>query len=575
MGQLLQAAWRVTGYRGSAARQGANNMTALVHGGLLVARVLKQQGVEVVFTLSGGHVAALYDGCIREGIRVLDTRHEQAAVHAAEGWAKVTRRPGVAFLTAGPGVTDGITGIANAFQCGSPIVVLGGAAPLSHTDQGALQELRHTDLVRSITKWARTVVQTGRLAEYTAAAFHQATSGRLGPVFLECPMDVLNQLIPLSEAVLPARPPAPAGRVYGDSALVERAAALLARAERPVIMAGSAVWWCDGVEPLRALAEHLQAPVFLNGAGRGSLPPDHPLYCSLSRRSALSAADLILLVGTPLDFRLQYGQPPLIPALARLIWLDTVPEQIGVNRVPDVGIAANVGAVMEQLVAASPRARGGAHDAWLQMVQAAEQEAREQQEAQMATDQVPIHPLRLCRELRDALDRDAYLIGDGGDIVSFGARVINAWLPGHWLDAGPLGTLGAGTGYALAAKLAHPDRQVAVLFGDGAFGLHGMEFETMARHHLPVVAVIGNDGQWAQIKHPQQAILGHSTAADLAPGIRYDRMVEALGGYGEVVERPEQIRPAIERAFASGLPACVNVLTDPTVVYDRSIQVAV
>jgi acetolactate synthase I/II/III large subunit len=545
----------------------------MVHGGLLVARVLKQEGVEVVFTLSGGHIAAIYDGCVREGIRVMDTRHEQAAVHAAEGWAKITRRPGVALLTAGPGVTDGITGIANAYQGGSPIVVFGGAAPIAHTDQGALQELRHTELVRSITKWARTVVQTGRLAEYTAAAFREATSGRMGPVFLECPMDVLNNLIPTAEATVLTGPHQPSGREQGDPALVERAAALLAAAERPVIMAGSAVWWCDAAAPLRALAEHVNAPVFLNGSGRGSLPPDHRLFFSLARRTALGGADLIVLVGTPLDFRLNYGLPPLIPASARLIWLDVTPEQIGVNRTPDVGIAGDVGAVLEQLVAASPAGVG--RDGWLATVRAAEQQAREQEEALMASDQVPIHPLRLCRELRDALERDAYVIGDGGDIVSFGARVINAWLPGHWVDAGPLGTLGAGTGYAIAARIAHPDKQVAVLFGDGAFGLNGMEFETMARHELPVVAVIGNDGQWAQIKHPQKAILGHSTAADLAPGIRYDRMVRALGGYGELVKRPKDIRPAIERAFASGLPACVNVLTDPTVVYGRSTQAAV
>lgn len=548
-------------------------MNPIVHGGILVAHVLKQEGVDVVFTLSGGHIASIYDGCVREGIRVMDTRHEQAAVHAAEGWAKITRRPGVALLTAGPGVTDGMTGIANAYHGGSPIVVFGGAAPIEHTDRGALQEMRHTDLVRPVTKWARTVVQTNRLAEYTAAAFREATRGRMGPAFLECPMDVLNKLIPSAEATIPTKPNQPVGAERGDPALIDRAAELLAQSERPVIMAGSAVWWCDGAEPLRALAEQIEAPVLLNGSGRGSLPPDHPLFFSLARRTALSGADLILLVGTPLDFRLGYGQPPLIPAEAKLIWLDSTPEQIGINRVPDVGIAGDVGAVMDQLAVATTVNPG--RSAWVQVVRTAEREAQAKEAAQMASDQVPIHPLRLCRDLRDALDRDAYVIGDGGDIVSYGARVINAWEPGHWLDAGPMGTLGAGTGYAIAAKIARPDKQVAILFGDGAFGLNGMEFETMVRHRLPIVAVIGNDGQWAQIKHPQKAILGHSTAADLTPGIRYDKMVEALGGYGELVTRPEDIRPAIDRAFASGLPACVNVLTDPNVVYSRSTQAAV
>jgi acetolactate synthase-1/2/3 large subunit len=293
----------------------------------------------------------------------------------------------------------------------------------------------------------------------------------------------------------------------------------------------------------------------------------------LARRTALAGADLILLVGTKLDFRLGYGKPPLIPEAAKIIWLDTLAQDIGVNRGADVGIAGDVGAVMAQLAGALGAVAD--HASWLGTVRDAEAKAREAEEALMRSDAVPIHPLRLCRELRDALERDAYVIGDGGDIVSFGARVLNAAEPGHWLDAGPMGTLGAGTGYALAAKLARPDKQVAILFGDGAFGLNGMEFETMARHNLPIVGIIGNDGQWAQIKHPQKAILGHSAAADLAPGIRYDRMVEALGGYGELVERPEDIRPAIERAFASGKPACINVLTDPNVVYSRSTQAAV
>ena len=544
----------------------------MLHGGLLVAKMLKQEGVEVVFTLSGGHIAAIYDGCVREGIRVMDTRHEQVAVHAAEGWAKVTRTPGVALLTAGPGVTDGVTGIANAYLAGSPVLVFGGAAPVAHWDQGALQELRHVELVRPITKWARTVVQTNRLAEYTAMAFREATAERPGPVFLECPMDTLNNLIPSEEAIIPDAG-APAARAQADPAAIERAAALLEQAERPVIFAGTTVWWDDGSAALRSLAERVQAPVFLNGSARGSLPPDHPLFCSLARRAALAEADVIVLAGAKLDFRLGYGQPPLIPASAKIIWLDTLPEEIGANRGAEVGLPGDVGLNLAAIGAALDNVVN--HDAWLAQIRAAEERAREREAALMRSDAQPIHPLRLCAELRDALDRDAWVIGDGGDIVSYGARVLNPWEPGHWLDAGPMGTLGAGTGFAIAAKVAHPDKQVAMLFGDGAFGLNGMEFETMARHNLPIVAVIGNDGQWAQIKHPQKAMLGHSTAADLAPGVRYDLMAQAFGCHGELVERPDEIRPAIERAFASGKPAVVNVLTDPNVVYARSTQAAV
>jgi acetolactate synthase I/II/III large subunit len=545
----------------------------MAHGGLLVAEMLKREGVEIVFTLSAGHLASVYDGCIRRNIRVMDFRHEQSAVHAAEGWAKVTRRPGVALLTAGPGITDGITGIANAYMAGSPMVVIGGAAPMTQWEKGALQELPHLDLVRPITKWARSVAQTQRLAEYTAIAFRQAMAGQPGPVFLECPMDVLNNIIPTQEATLPQAGDLAPSKSQGDPERIEQAVTLLKKAERPVIFAGTTVWWDAAAPSLRALAERLQAPVFLNGAGRGSLPPDHPLFFSRARRTALGGADVLLLVGTKLDFRLNFGQPPLIPEQTKIIWLDTRAEDIGVNRTADVGISGDVGGVMAQIERGFRKTVD--HNAWLETVRAAEEKGREAEEVLMSSDAVPIHPMRLCRELRDVLSHDAYMVGDGGDIVSYGGRVLHPSEPGHWLDAGPMGTLGAGPGFAIAAKLAHPEKQVALLLGDGTFGLNGMEFETMARHQLAIVGVIGNDGQWATIKHPQKAMLGHSTGSDLAPGIRYDRMVEAFGGHGELVERPEQIRPALDRAFASGKPACVNVLTDPNVVYNRMTQVAV
>jgi acetolactate synthase-1/2/3 large subunit len=543
-----------------------------VLGGWLIARALKREGVEVVFTLSGGHIAAIYDGCVREGIRVMDTRHEQAAVHAAEGWAKVTRRPGVALITAGPGVTDGVTGLANAYLAGSPMIVFGGAAPVHQWDRGALQEMGAIELVRPITKWARTIVETGRLEEYVGFAYRQATSGKPGPVFLECPMDVLNNIIPESQVTHLGEGYRTEGKQHGDPVLVERAAAILRQAERPVIMAGTAVWWCDAAASLRAFAERVQAPVFLNGGGRGSLPPDHPLFFSLARRTALGGADTIVLVGTRLDFRLNFGEPPLIPEDAKIIWLDVAPEDIGVNRGATVGLAGDVGAVMSQLVDALEKPL--CHDEWLGAVRQDEQQKALADEALLRSDQTPIHPMRLCAEIRDFLDRDAIVVGDGGDIVSFGGRVIQMYEPGHWLDPGPMGCLGVGTGYAIAARLAKPDKQVLILHGDGAFGLNGMEFETMARHNLPVVSVIGNDGLWGQIAHPQKDALGHATAAELAPKIRYDRMVEALGGYGEMVERPEDIRPALERAFASGKPACINVITDPTARYGRSTNAA-
>ncbi|HLI08445.1 MAG TPA: acetolactate synthase [Ktedonobacteraceae bacterium] len=549
----------------------------LIHGGWLVAKILKREGVEVIFTLSGGHIAAIYDGCMREGIRVVDTRHEQAAVHAAEGWAKVTRKPGVALLTAGPGVTDGVTGVANAYLAGSPVLVIGGAAPLGLWDRGALQEMNQIDLLRPITKWARTVHETARLGEYTASAFRQMLSGKPGPVFLEMPMDVLNNFADTDTLFDPGEPEhyRYTGKIAPDPQMVAKAAELLEQAERPVIMAGTAVWWCDAAEPLRALAERISAPVYLNGAGRGCLPPTHPLFFSSSRRKALEGADTILAIGTRMDFRLNHGQPPLIPANANLIWFDLAAEDIGVNRGAAAALVGDVGLSMSQVAEATQQREGGPADEWLNYIRETERKSQERDEAALHSDAVPIHPLRLCREIRDFIDEDTTVVGDGGDIVSYGGRIINVYRPGYWLDAGPMGTLGAGTGFAMAAQLAHPGQKVLILHGDGAFGLNGMEFESMVRQKLPVVSIIGNDGAWGQIKHPQKAILGHATAAELSPGIRYDKMVAALGGYGELVERPEDIRPALERAFASGLPACINVLIDPEKPYSRSTNVAV
>ena len=546
----------------------------ILHGGWLVAKILKREGVEVVFTLSGGHIAGIYDGCLREGIRVVDTRHEQAAVHAAEGWAKVTRKPGVALLTAGPGVTDGVTGVANAYLAGSPVLVIGGAAPQGLWDRGALQEMGQIELLRPITKWARSVHETKRLGEYTAMAFRQMLSGKPGPAFLEMPMDILANFADTDDTLDPGEPAnyRYQGRTAPDPAMLDQAVALLNQAERPVIMAGTAVWWCDAAEPLRQLAERLNAPVYLNGAGRGCLPPTHPLYFSNSRRKALEGADTIIAVGTRMDFRLNHGQPPLLPAEANLIWLDLAAEDVGVNRGAQAALVGDVGLSMSQLAASAQLLPAGE---WLEYIREQERKDHERDSAALNSDATPIHPMRFCREIRDFIDEDTTVVGDGGDIVSYAGRVISVSKPGYWLDAGPMGTLGTGTGFGMAAQLARPKQRVLLIYGDGSFGLNGMEFESMVRQKLPVVAIIGNDGAWGQIKHPQKAIVGHTTAAELTPGTRYDKMVEALGGYGELVERPQDIRPALERAFASGLPACVNVLIDPDKPYSRSTNVAV
>lgn len=544
----------------------------ITHGGWLIAKMLKREGVDTVFTLSGGHIAAIYDGCLREGIRVVDTRHEQSAVHAAEGYARVTGKLGVALLTAGPGVTDGVTGIANAFQAPSPILVLAGRSPLSQDGMGGLQEMDQVGLVKPITKWARTAYETKRLPSLMAEAFRQALSGKPGPVFLDIPFDILTAMLPEKEAPLPDDGYRVLGSYAANPGQIELAAQLLSQAERPVVMAGGAVWWSRGVAALHQLAETLQAPVYLNGMGRGLLPSDHPLFFSLSRKQALQNADVALVIGTPLDFRLNFGE--VFGKQTKIIWLDLEPRDIGANRSATVGIAADVRLALEQLNQAlsdKPQTVGcSTRQDWLLGLRDAEAKAYAKDEPLMQSEANPIHPMRLVRELRDVLEPDATIIADGGDIVTFGARVLRVNEAAHWLDPGQMGCLGVGPGFAIAAALARPGKQIVLLMGDGSFGLNGMDFETMVRYNLPVVCVIGNDGAWGQIMRPQVQFFGHTTAGELSPGIRYDKVVEAFGGHGEFVTEPEQIRPALERAFASGKTACVNVVTDPNVGYNRS-----
>lgn len=543
---------------------------AEMHAGQIMARQMKTEGVQYLFTLSGGHISPLYDGFIQEGLGVVDFRHEQAAVHAAEGWAKVTGVPGVAAITAGPGVTDGFTGVVNAYQGGSPCLVIGGKSPMVQWDMGALQELDHNDFMRPVTKLAKTVVDVKRLPEYISMAFRAATSGRPGPAFLEVPFDVIYKNADPEQVWFPQHYKADSvATVDPDS--VKQAVQILGSAKRPMVMAGGAIWWDRAWEALRALIETLDCPVYLNGMGRGSIPADHPLFFAVSRKYAIANADAVLVIGTPFDFRLGYGRAPAWPKEQKVIQLDVDAREIGKNRDVTLGLAGNVRAVLTQVVDGLQRRKSRRTDGtWIESVRAAEDKARAADEPYLNSDRTPIHPFRLVRELRDFLDRDATVIGDGGDIVTFGARVINIHQAGHWLDPGALGCLGVGTGYAIAARLARPNQQVMILNGDGSFGLNGMEFETMVRHKLPVVSVIGNDGAWGQNKHPQRKRFGHTIAQELAPGIRYDKLVEALGGYGELVEHPEDIRPALERAFAAGIPACVNVLTDPEVGFGHS-----
>jgi acetolactate synthase-1/2/3 large subunit len=535
------------------------------HGGHLIAEALKNEGVRYLFTLSGGHIAPIYDGCVDNGIEVIDFRHEQAATHAADGWARVTRTPGVAAVTAGPGLTDAVTGIANAFYANSPVLVLSGKNPIMEFEMGSLQEMDQVTLVRSITKWAKTCYDTRSLGDFTTTALRHALSGRFGPVFLDIPLDVQFNSASGAEAPRNSRTDA---RPLGDPDLVAKAAELLKSAEHPVVFAGSGVRWAGAHEALKELADATRFPVFLNSLGRGSLSPTHPSYMAAARKFALQQCDVLLALGVDWDFRLGFGRRNIAEG-ATVIQVDVDGTHIGRNRPIDVGIVGDPGMVIGQLLEAGV----GRTDEpqWTAEVRDEEERLKAKAQEGMESDAVPIHPQRFAREIRDFLDPDAIVVGDGGDIVGISASIIPANGPGQWLDPGPFGCLGVGPSFAIAARLAHPDKQVAIVYGDGSFGLNAMEYDTAIRKNLPFVGIIGNDGAWGQIKVAQEALYGpgNAPAAELGDS-PYEKMVEGLGGYGERVEKPNEIRPALERAFDAGVAACVNVIVDPTLMQRSS-----
>jgi acetolactate synthase-1/2/3 large subunit len=541
-----------------------------VHGGRLIARRLRAHGVNKLFTLSGGHLFSLYDGCRAESIDIVDVRHEQSAAFAAEGWAKVTRSVGVCALTAGPGVTNGMSAIASASLNHSPVLVLGGRAPQMRWGQGSLQEIDHVPFVRPLVKLAATASDTPEIPTLVDDAFRNALTPHSGPAFVDFPLDYV-----FMEGGEPATPPPLPEPWRGESAdqrQVDVAAALLRDAERPVVMAGTDLYWGRGEAALKEFVERLRIPVFLNGLGRGCLPADHEFSFSRARSKGLGGADVAVVIGVPLDFRLGFGAS--FAPDADLIVIDVAEPAREYPRAVAAELYGALPATLDALASAAQPSAAAEREPWIASLRAVETERRAAEAAELEDPRAPLHPMRVYGELIGLLDRDAIVIGDGGDFVSFAGRVVDSFTPGCWLDPGPFGCLGSGPGYALAAKLAWPQRQVVLLLGDGAFGFSGMEFDTLARHGVAVVAVMGNNGIWALEKHPMEMVYGYSVAAELRPGTRYDQVVEALGCHGEFVSEPGELRPALERAFASGLPALVNVLTDPSVAYPRRATLA-
>ncbi|HEV7360603.1 MAG TPA: acetolactate synthase, partial [Mycobacterium sp.] len=494
----------------------------IVHAGRLIARRLRASGVDTLFTLSGGHLFSIYDGCRDEGIRLIDTRHEQTAAFAAEGWSKVTRVPGVAALTAGPGVTNGMSAMAAAQQNQSPLVVLGGRAPAQRWGMGSLQEIDHVPFVAPLARFAATAQSAEDAGRLVDEALRASVGAPSGVGFVDFPMD---HVFAVSEddgrpGVLSELPPAPTP----DGDAMDRAAGLLAAAQRPVIMAGTNVWWGHAEVALLRLAEQLGIPVLMNGMARGVVPADHPLAFSRARAKALGEADVALVVGVPMDFRLGFGK--VFGPQTQLVVADRAEPEREHPRPVAAGLYGDLTAILSALSGPS----GADHRDWIDALRTAETAARDQETADLGDNRIPLHPMRVYAELAPMLDRDAIVVIDAGDFGSYAGRVIDSYQPGCWLDSGPFGCLGSGPGYALAAKLAQPDRQVVLLQGDGAFGFSGMEWDTLVRHQVPVVSVIGNNGIWALEKHPMEAIYGYSVVAELRPGTRYDEVVRALGG---------------------------------------------
>jgi acetolactate synthase-1/2/3 large subunit len=533
--------------------------------GVLAMRALRQAGVEHLFTLSGGHIFPLYDGCRDTGIRIMDTRHEQTATFAAEGMAKLTRRTQVAALTAGPGITNGASAVAGAKFNGSPVLVLGGRAPQATWGAGSLQEMDHVAFMQALTKHAMTSTAPAEVARDVLEAFRVASTPQRGPAFVDIPMDVI--FLGADEGTVPGWTPPESQAVDLDA--VAQAADVLRAARKPVIIAGTDVWFDGAWQALRDLVETLRVPAILNGMGRGCLPADHELVFSRARSAALKGADVVMVIGTPLDFRLGFGHF----GDAQVVHVVAHPDLVAKHRPLAAGVSGNLAAALHELTAGAEGPVGdlrAERDAWASRLRGVEDAERAAERDLLESDADPIHPARVYGEMAKVLERDAVVIGDGGDFVSYAGKYVDTYEPGRWMDPGPYGCLGTGAGYAMAARLAHPGAQVALMLGDGAAGFSLMDVDSLVRHDLPVVMVVGNNGIWALEKYPMQQMYGGwDVAADLRQETGYDAIVRALGGAGETVTKAGDLAEALKRGFASGVPYLINVHTDPKVAYPR------
>jgi len=544
----------------------------VISGGHLVAKALKNEGVDTIFTLCGGHIIDIYDGCVDEGIRIIDVRHEQVAAHAADGYARQTGKLGCVVTTAGPGFTNAITGIATAFRSESPVLHIGGQGALTQHKMGSLQDLPHVDIIAPITKFAASVPSTERVADMISMAVREAFNGAPGPVYLEIPRDVLDREVDITKAVIPQPGMYRAStRSIGDPRDIEKLADILVGAERPAILYGQQVWTARGQKEAIALLRGLDIPGYFNGASRGLLPPGDPHHFDRTRTQAFANADVLVIVGTPFDFRMGYGKR--ISKTLKLVQIDMDYRTVGKNRDIDLGLVGDPGAILGAVLqAASGRIKGDKRQArqqWLKQLSEGETAATEKLMPLFKSNNMPINPYRVAWELNEFLADNTIYIGDGGDVVTISAQAVRPRGPGQWMDPGALGSLGVGTGFAIAAGLANPTKEVLCYYGDGAFGMTAFDMETANRFGVPYLAVVGNNSAMNQIRYGQLAKYGEQrgNVGNLLGDVPFGKFAEMLGGYGEEVRDPAQIAPALARARESvrklRRSAVVNIWVDP------------
>ncbi len=545
------------------------NEGKLITGGQLLAKALKNEGVDLIFTLCGGEVVEVFKGCIEEGIRIIDVRHEQVATHAADGYFRMTGKTGCAVVTAGPGTTDAITGVANALVEESAILLVGGFLRSDERRMGTLGDLPHTHVIKPITKFAETVSSTNRVAEMASMAFRECYNGAPGPSYLEIPVDILNGSVEATTARVPAAGKYRAStKTFGRREDVEALASLILKSKRPCIVFGSQLWTCRASETAVEFCRKLNLPGYPSGAARGTFVPTDPHGFHHSRHHAFDGADLIVVFGLPFDFRIGYGHG--LPSGVPVAQVDLDYRTVGKNHDVTVGIVGDSGEVMKEVL----KILGNAGDAgakgrepWLAELRDFEQKSLAALAPKLRSNATPIHPLRLAYEINEFITDNTIFIGDAGDVLTFAGGVITPKAAGHWMDTGPFGNLGVGTPFAMAAKLAHPEKEVVCLFGDGAFSLTGWDFETCVRFDLPFIGVVGNNSHMNQVRYSTMTHLGkqYSEVATKLSDVPYGEFAKMLGGYGEDVRDPDQIQPALRRARQSGKCSLINVWLDPDV----------